>query len=140
MAWELGFFVIWHKLKKLKNMKISLKKGKILYDTSVQKERTFYILLCYKKMTKTALIASLAAELGVSKKLAAELVNAFIDTVIAGVKKQGEVRIQGFGTFKASKRKAREGVNPQNPKQKIKIPAMKVVTFKAGSDFKAAVK
>jgi nucleoid DNA-binding protein len=39
-------------------------------------------------MTKTALIAQLAEELGVSKKLAAELVNTFIDTVIAGVKKQ----------------------------------------------------
>ena len=41
-------------------------------------------------MTKTALIASLAEELGVSKKLAAELVNAFIETVIDGVKKEGE--------------------------------------------------
>ena len=91
-------------------------------------------------MTKTTLIASLAEELGVSKKLAAELVNAFIDTVMNGVKKEGEVRIQGFGTFKASKRKAREGVNPQNPSQKIKIPAMKVVTFKAGSEFKGMVK
>ena len=91
-------------------------------------------------MTKTALIAQLAEELGVSKKLAAELVNTFIDTVIAGVKKEGEVRIQGFGTFKASKRAARTWVNPQNPKEKIKIPAMKVVTFKAGSEFKAAVK
>jgi len=91
-------------------------------------------------MSKTTLIAALAEELGVSKKLAAELVNAFISIVINGVKKEGEVRIQGFGSFKASKRKAREGVNPQNPSQKIKIPAMKVVTFKAGSDFKSAVK
>ncbi len=91
-------------------------------------------------MTKTQLIAHLADQLGVSKKLAAELVNTFIDAIIAGVKKQGEVRIQGFGTFRASKRKAREGVNPQNPSQKIKIPAMNVVTFKAGSEFKSAVK
>jgi DNA-binding protein HU-beta len=91
-------------------------------------------------MTKTALIAHLAEELGVSKKLAAELVNTFIQAIIAGVKKQGEVRLQGFGTFKASQRKAREGVNPQNPSQKIQIPAMKVDTFKAGSEFKAAVK
>ena len=91
-------------------------------------------------MTKTLLVASLAEELWVSKKLSAELVNSFVETVIAGVKKTGEVRIQGFGTFKASKRKAREGVNPQNPSQKIKIPAMRVVTFKAGSEFKKAVK
>ncbi len=91
-------------------------------------------------MTKTALIEAIAQELGVSKKLAGELVNTFIDVIMNGVKKEGEVRIQGFGTFKASKRKAREGVNPQNPSQKIKIPAMNVVSFKAGSDFKKLVK
>lgn len=92
------------------------------------------------EMTKTALIEKIAAELGVSKKLAAELVNSMIANIMKGVKKAGEVRIQGFGTFKSSKRKAREGVNPQNPSQKIKIPAMNVVTFKAGSEFKACVK
>lgn len=91
-------------------------------------------------MTKTALIEKLAEELGVSKKLAGELVNCFVETVMNWVKKEGEVRIQGFGTFKASKRKAREGVNPQDPSKKIKIPAMNVVTFKAGSEFKGLVK
>ena len=91
-------------------------------------------------MTKTALIASLAEQLGVSKKLASELVNSFIETVIGGVKKSGEVRIQGFGTFKSSKRAARMGVNPRDPSKKIKIPAMRVVSFKAGSDFKKAVR
>jgi len=50
------------------------------------------------------------------------------------------VRLTGFGTFKASKRKAREWVNSQDPSKKIKIPAMNVITFKAGSGFKAAVK
>ena len=91
-------------------------------------------------MTKTQLIDALASELGVSKKLAGELVNATIGLIIKGVKKEGEARLTGFGTFKKSKRKAREGVNPQKPSQKIKIPAMNVVTFKAGSEFKAAVK
>jgi DNA-binding protein HU-beta len=91
-------------------------------------------------MTKTALIESLASELGVSKRMAGELVNAMIEKIMAGVKKEGEVRITGFGTFKKSKRAARTGVNPQNPKEKIKIPAMNVVTFKAGSEFKALVK
>ena len=66
-------------------------------------------------MTKTALIEKLAEELGISKRMAGELVNAFIETVMKGVKKEGEVRIQGFGTFKKSKRAARTGVNPQNP-------------------------
>ena len=91
-------------------------------------------------MTKTALIATLAEKLGVSKKLAGELVNSFVEAIIKWVKKDGEVRLTGFGTFKKSKRAARTWVNPQNPSQKIKIPAMNVVTFKAGSEFKAAVK
>jgi len=54
--------------------------------------------------------------------------------------KSGEVRIQGFGTFKKSHRKARTGVNPRNPSEKIKIPAMDVPTFKAGSDFKKTLR
>ena len=91
-------------------------------------------------MTKTELIATLAEKLGVSKKLAGELVNSFVESVVKWVKKDGEVRLTGFGTFKKSKRAARTWVNPQNPSQKIKIPAMNVVTFKAGSEFKAAVK
>ncbi|USN54269.1 MAG: HU family DNA-binding protein [Candidatus Peribacteria bacterium] len=91
-------------------------------------------------MTKTQLIAKLAEQLGVSKRMASDMVNSFIDAVVAGVKKNGEVRLQGFGTFKKSHRKARTGVNPRNPDQKIKIPAMDVPTFKAGTDFKKAVR
>ena len=91
-------------------------------------------------MTKTTLIENLAAELGVSKRMSGDLVNTMIEQIMAGVKKEGEVRIQGFGTFKKSKRAARTGVNPQNPKEKIKIPAMNVVTFKAWREFKALVK
>jgi DNA-binding protein HU-beta len=91
-------------------------------------------------MTKTQLIAHIASKCGVSKKLAGDMLNCFITGVITEVKKGHQVSIQGFGTFKSSQRKARVGVNPQNPTQKIKIPAMKVATFKAGSDFKKAVK
>lgn len=91
-------------------------------------------------MTKTQLVAHLASKLGISKRLSNDAVNALVDTIITSVKKGGEVRIQGFGTFKSSKRAARMGVNPRDPSKKIKIPAMKVVSFKAGSDFKKAVR
>ena len=90
-------------------------------------------------MTKTELIARIAERMGVSKKLAGEFVNTFTDVVIGGVAANGEVRIQGFGTFKSSRRKERMGVNPQNPSQKIKIPARNVVSFKAGTEFKKSV-
>lgn len=91
-------------------------------------------------MTKTQLIAHIAQACGVSKRVASEMVNCFVTTVVAGVKKGDDVRIQGFGTFKKSARKARTGVNPRNPSEKIQIPAMNVPTFKAGSDFKKAVR
>lgn len=91
-------------------------------------------------MTKTDLIEKLSKKLGVTKKLAGDFLNAFIELVVGEVKKGGEVRLQGFGTFKRSHRAARTGVNPQNPSQKIKIPAMNVPSFKAGSEFKKAVR
>lgn len=82
----------------------------------------------------------LAEKTGLSKKAAKEVLGVVFKAIIDTVKKGGEVRVQGFGTFKANQRKAREGVNPQKPSQKIKIPAMKVVSFRAGADFKKAVK
>ena len=90
-------------------------------------------------MTKTELIAQIADNLGVSKKLAGEFVNTFTETVIEGVKADNEVRIQGFGTFKLSHREARTGVNPQDTSKKINIPARNVPSFKAGSEFKKSV-
>jgi nucleoid DNA-binding protein len=43
-------------------------------------------------------------------------------------------------TFRVSKRAARTGVNPRNPNEKIKIPAMKVANVKAGKALKEAVR
>ena len=88
---------------------------------------TIGIILSWKRYT---LIEAIAAEVDVSKRLAGDLVNTFVKNVMNGVKKEGEVRIMGFGTFKKSKRNARTGVNPATG-EKIKIPAMNVVTFKA---------
>jgi DNA-binding protein HU-beta len=90
-------------------------------------------------MTKTQLIEVIAKKLNLSKKLAATFVDTFVDAVVMGVKKEGDVRIQGFGTFKVSKRNARNGVNPRT-RAKIRIPAMKLPAFKAGAEFKKAVR
>lgn len=91
-------------------------------------------------MNLTQFVAALAEKTGLSKKAAKEVLGVVFQSIMNTVKKGGEVRIQGFGTFKANQRKAREGVNPQKPSQKIKIPAMKVVSFRAGANFKKAVK
>ena len=90
-------------------------------------------------MTKTELIADISERLGVSKRMAGDMVNEFVNSVVDGVKKDGEVRIQGFGTFKVSRRNAREGRNPRTG-EKIKIEAMNLPAFKAGAEFKKAVR
>ena len=53
--------------------------------------------------------------------------------------KGDSVSLVGFGTFSVRHRAAREGINPQNPSQKIHIPAANVPGFKAGKALKAAV-
>lgn len=89
-------------------------------------------------MTKTALIAQLANQLNVSKNMAKQMVDSFLDLVTNSLSKGKEVRIQGFGTFKVSHRAARNGVNPRTG-EALKIKAMKVASFKAGKELKTKV-
>ena len=60
-------------------------------------------------------------------------------TNLGGLKKGDRVALVGFGSFSVSKRSARTGRNPQTGKE-IKIPAKKVVKFKAGAELAGKVK
>ncbi len=91
-------------------------------------------------MSKQELINSIAEAAGITKRSAADALDALINIVTKNLKKGGTVTITGFGTFKVSKRAARQGVNPRNPSQRISIPAMKVPSFKAGKTLKDAVR
>jgi len=55
------------------------------------------------------------------------------------LKKGDRVALVGFGSFSVSKRAARKGRNPKTGLE-IKIPAKKVVKFKAGADLQKTVK
>lgn len=91
-------------------------------------------------MTKTDLIEAIAAETGLSKAKSADALNATIESITKGLKakKSGKVTITGFGTFSITRRKARQGVNPQTG-EKIKIAASNAVKFKAGKTLKDSV-
>jgi DNA-binding protein HU-beta len=90
-------------------------------------------------MTKAELIGVMADEAGISQAAAAKALDAYITTVTKELKKAGRLGLVGFGTFSVVKRKAREGRNPQTGKA-IKIPAKKVVKFKAGKTLADKVK
>ena len=91
-------------------------------------------------MTKQDLVNAAADATGVTKKVAGEVLDAVLGGITGSLKKGANVTITGFGTFRVSHRAARTGVNPRNPSQKIKIPAMKLPAFKAGKSLKDAVR
>jgi len=91
-------------------------------------------------MTKQDLINAAAAAANITKKDAAIALEAMLATITTSLKKGDNVTITGFGTFRISKRSARKGVNPRNPKQEIRIPAMTLPAFRAGKTLRDAVR
>jgi nucleoid DNA-binding protein len=91
-------------------------------------------------MNKADLVNSVKASLGdtLSKAQVEVAVNAVIDAIKDGVKKDESVQLIGFGTFKVAKRKARNGINPKT-KAPIKIKASKSVKFIPGKALKDAL-
>jgi DNA-binding protein HU-beta len=89
-------------------------------------------------MNKAELIKKIADDAEITKSQASEAVASFIDGITKGLKKGQRCTLVGFGTFYASKRKARTGRNPQTG-ESIQIKAKKVVRFKAGKELDKAV-
>ena len=89
-------------------------------------------------MNKQQLIEAISNEVDVTKAVAGGCLDAFINTVTKVLKKKGEVRLVGFGTFTSAKRKATTGRNPQTGAA-IKIPASVQPKFKPGKALKDAL-
>ncbi len=89
-------------------------------------------------MNKNELIDGLADKCGFSKADSGRAVDCILDCITGELKKGGEVRLIGFGTFSVSKRAARQARNPQTGAT-IQVPASKQAKFKAGKALKDAV-
>ncbi|WP_373833690.1 HU family DNA-binding protein [Bacteroides heparinolyticus] len=87
-------------------------------------------------MNKAELISAMVAESGLSKVDSKKALDAFVVSVSKAMKAGDKVSLVGFGTFSVAERAARTGINPST-KQTIKIPAKKVVKFKAGTELTA---
>lgn len=86
-------------------------------------------------MNKGELIEAVAAELGDSKAGATRAVEALIKCITNGVKKDDNVTIVGFGTFKKKNRAARTGRNPMTG-EPISIKAATTIGFTASQNLK----
>ena len=91
-------------------------------------------------MTKQEFVDKVADKTGMSRREAGQAVDAVLETIEEALKARDQVNFTGFGKFATSERKARMGVNPRNPSQKVHIPAATVPKFTAGSALKAAVR
>ncbi|MCP4884376.1 MAG: HU family DNA-binding protein [Flavobacteriales bacterium] len=89
-------------------------------------------------MNKSDLIEAMSANAGISKAAAGKALDAMMKSITGELMTGGRVSLVGFGSFSISARAARDGRNPQTGAT-IKIPARKVVKFKAGSELKEAV-
>jgi DNA-binding protein HU-beta len=90
-------------------------------------------------MNKAELVNSIAETTGQSKTHVQNAVAAMLHTLTAALAKGDRVTLVGFGTFERRQRQARTGVNPQNPKQKLRIEAARVPVFRAGQELKDIV-
>ena len=90
-------------------------------------------------MTKSELVARLAARTELSSAGAADLLDAMLSTISEALARGESVSIAGFGTFSVKERAAREGRNPRTG-ESIAIAASKVASFKAGKGLREAVR
>ena len=90
-------------------------------------------------MTKSELVAKIASEAEITKSQADKALDGFVSAVAGALSAGDKVTLVGFGTFSVAARAQREGRNPRTGK-KIKIPASKVVKFKAGKTLSETVK
>jgi DNA-binding protein HU-beta len=90
-------------------------------------------------MNKTELIDAIAKQASLSKVSARKFLNAFVDVTSTTLVSGDRVTLFGLGTFSVVERSARTGRNPITGAS-LKVPAKKVVKFKAGSDLSDQVK
>lgn len=81
-------------------------------------------------MNKTDLVNEVAEKAGLSKADSKKALDAVLESISQALANEDKVQLLGFGTFAVVEKPAREGINPRT-KEKIQIPARKVIKFKA---------
>ena len=85
-------------------------------------------------MTKTDLIAQVAANTEMSKKSAEQAVNAVFEALSKAMSEGEKITISGFGTFEMRERAERQGI--PRTREPITIAASRSIVFKPGKSLK----
>ena len=89
-------------------------------------------------LTKAMLADLLFQEIGLNKREAKDLIDAFFELITESLVKGEDVKITGFGHFQFRTKSARPGRNPRTG-EIIPIDARNVVTFHASQKLKDSV-
>ncbi len=89
-------------------------------------------------LTKADMAERLFDDLGLNKREAKELVEAFFEEIRASLEFGKQVKLSGFGNFDLRNKSQRPGRNPKTGEE-IPISARRVVTFRPGQKLKARV-
>lgn len=89
-------------------------------------------------LTKAQLIEVLYEQIGLNKREAKDMVDAFFEQIVQQLQNGQEVKISGFGNFCVRSKASRPGRNPKTG-EAVDIPARKTVTFRASSKLKTKV-
>ena len=90
-------------------------------------------------MTRAELIELIALEANMSAEDVGRVIRIFTEKITAGVSLGEKITISGFGTFEKRRRKATYARNPKTG-ETMPIAEQNVATFRAGTNFKLAVK
>lgn len=79
-------------------------------------------------MNKSELVKAVSAKTGHTQAQVGETIDAVTAIIEDALKKDDQVALAGFGTFKPKKREAREGRNPRTG-EKVQIAAKTTATW-----------
>lgn len=86
-------------------------------------------------MTKADIVRTLAEEVGLTRREAAQTLAIVLDGVIDAIGEGEKVELRGFGSFRTRKRQARQGRNPRTG-ARVSVPAKVVPYFKPGKQLR----
>lgn len=89
-------------------------------------------------LTKAHMAELLYEQIGLNKREAKDMVDAFFDVMVDALVQGEEVKISGFGNFQVRTKSARPGRNPRTG-EPVPIEARRVVTFHASPKLRELV-
>jgi integration host factor subunit beta len=84
-----------------------------------------------KTVTKKELVNRIADRTGVTKVVAKEIIQSFLNAIIDELAAGNRLEFREFGVFESRERAARRAQNPRTL-EKVDVPAKRIVKFKVG--------